>query len=206
MDKLVLSCTIPLGESKQWALWIYINKDTGAIIAGIARYDQKWFKVGWTDKGFERPITVNFGPSKVCIAVDKDGNVAVEPEEILLSAESGDSFTQNRVIRASADNPKYRGVPDGINTGNGYPDGQRVIYRDGPVSQLLTAVEEPPMREIGKGEFAPCTMLTSFELSTGMDIPGKAALFDALVTYFPNEIQDLTKELYKKLKPVPNQE
>jgi hypothetical protein len=204
MAKLTLFLKLLLGEAKQWQLELYVNKETGAFIPAIRRTDGKFFENTWADKGFERPIAVNFGPSKVCVAVASDGKVAVEPERILLSAESGEDFGQNRIIRASSDNPKYQKIPDGVNTGKGYPDGQRVIYRDGPVDNLVTAVVEPPMREKGKGEFVPCEMIPTSELGESMDVPGKAAIFDALVTLLPDQLNALMKELYEKLVATSN--
>jgi hypothetical protein len=202
MEKMVLFAKFPLGEAKQWELKLYQNKETGAFIPVIHRPDGKFFEIVWADKGFERPIAVNFGLSKVCVAIDPSGNVAVEPEKILLSAETGDDFGQNRIIRASSDNPKYQKVPEGVNTGKGYPDGQRVIYRDGPVEDLVTAVTEPPMREKSKGEFVPCQMIPMSELGETMDVPGKAAIFDAFATFLPDLLNAMGTMLYEELIPV----
>jgi hypothetical protein len=191
-----------VGPEKKWLLTV--NEDeNGNVFPELVRPDGQFFRMVLVTKGFDRPIFENFGSAKICVAVNEDGKVAVEPEKILLSAESGNDFEQNRVVRASADNPKYRGVPDGIKTGEGYPDGQRVIYRDTPVDNLVTAITEPLMRNKGKGEFVPCQMISPSEFGgETTDVPGKAAIFDAFAMFFPNQLDALAKELYKKLNPL----
>jgi len=140
----------------------------------------------------------NYGPSKVAVAVNAKGEVAVEPEKVVKSAD-GRSFTQERIIRASYDNPKYNGVPKGIPTGTNYLDAQRIFYRDTPPESQVAAVDEPPMREISKGNFVPCNMVPVSSFASNLDGAGKAALLDALASFLPEALDDLFKRLYVEI-------
>lgn len=196
MDKKI-DIQILVGPHKEWKLTV-CEDDEGNWIPEISRVDGRSSRVIFLTKGFDRPIIQNFGQSKVVVAVDRTGAVAVELEEIVLTPEVGDHFTHNRVIRASADNPKYSKLPGGYLTGKNYLDGQRVLYRDSVPESLATAIEKPPMMATKYG-LTPCEMLTLSEIGESFDAPGKAAIFDALALFLPELLNVMGIMLYQKL-------
>lgn len=192
-----------LGAEKIWVLTVYRDKN-GNLIPEIGRNDGRYFRVTLATKGHDRPVTENYGSSKVGVAINVNGEVAVEPESILTDIEAGDTFWQNRIIRASCDNPKYTGVPEGIVTGENYGDSQHVIYRDSLPESLVCAVFEPPMRKTEEG-FVPCTMLPLTDYAAYPDALGKAAIFDAFASLIPEELMKMGSMLWTAIQEKKNE-
>lgn len=188
----------PLGSQWLWKLTVF-EDENGNKIPEITRPDGLHFRMVFATTGYDRPMFENFGPSKIAVAIDECGHVAMEPENILFGLpEDGAYFSQDRVIRASHDNPKHSGVPEGVLTGKNYLDGQRVVYRDNLPDSLAVAVKEPPKRKDGE-KFYPCDMVAMSKIGESLDGPGKAAIFDAFAHLLPRELDKMAKMLYLKL-------
>lgn len=187
-----------VGPLQNWVLTVY-EDENGNLIPEMARNDRKFFRVILATKGYDRPVVENFGPSKVGVVINVNGEVAVEPEIVLTDIEAGETLEQDRIIRASFDNPNYLGVPEGIVTGENYGDSQRVTYRDLLPQSLASAVNEPPMRKTKEG-FVPCTMLPLTDYAASGDALGKAAIFDAFASLMPEKLMEMGSMLWAAIQ------
>lgn len=170
-----------LGKQNVWQA--EINND-GTM--KIARNDGKFFKIGMITKDYDRPVIVNFGSARTSVVL-VNGKIAVEPETIVASLDGTEIINQNRVLRASPDNPNFSGLPkDDVLTGENFLDGQRIIYSDGPVKSFASTIDAPPQRKIKDG-FVDCETISLKELGKTVDAPGKAALLDVLATYLTDD-------------------
>ena len=152
----------------------------------IARKDGKFFEIGMITKDYDRPVMVNFGPARTSVVL-VNGKIAVEPETIVASLDGTEIVNQNRILRASPDNPNFSGLPkDDVLTGENFLDGQRIIYSDGPVKSFASTIDAPPQRKTKEG-FVDCEIISLKELGKTFDAPGKAALLDVLAKYLTNK-------------------
>ncbi len=156
----------------------------------ISREDGKFFEIAMITKGYDRPIVLNYGIGKIA-AILMDGKVATEPETIVTSLDGEQTIQQDRILRASSDNPNYSGLPQNdVKTGANFLDSQRIIYRDGATESHVSAATELPKRKIkinGEESFVDCKLISFKELGQTADGPGKVALFDAIAKYLTNE-------------------
>lgn len=191
---------IMLGKNKDmWFVDVDVN---GEMI--VKREDGKYFEIGMITKGFDRPIILNYGIGKIA-AVLMDGKVATEPETIVTTLDGEQTIKQDRVLRASADNPDYSGLPENdIKTGANFLDGQRVIYRDGCTESHVFVTTQIPKRKIkvdGNNVYVDCKMITLKELGKTADGPGKVALFDAMAAYLTDEeLTDIAKKISERIQ------
>lgn len=169
-----------LGKQKVWQA--EINND-GSM--KIARNDGKFFEIDMITEEYDRPILVNYGRGVTSPVLVK-GKIAVEPETIVASLDDKTKISQNRVLRASFDNPNFSGMPEGKVVGENYLDGQRIIYRDGAVKSTVSVSETAPKRKTKNG-FIDCETISLKELGQTVDAPGKAALLDVLAKYLTDE-------------------
>lgn len=190
-----------LGKQRVWNVQVGTKKGEGTI--KVFREDGKYFEIGMITKGFDRPMLLNYGIGKIS-AILMDGKVAVEPESIVTTMDGEEKIEQDRVLRASSDNPNYSGLPDGFKTGANFLDGQRIIYRDGLPENYVSVVTETPKRKIkinGEETFIQCKMISLKELGQTADGPGKAAIFDAMAKYLTEEeLSEIVEKVEKHIR------
>ncbi|MCW1949671.1 MAG: hypothetical protein KIH89_004510 [Candidatus Shapirobacteria bacterium] len=183
-----------LGPQRVWELTI-TRDENGVLMPRISRTDGKFFDIRLETEGYDRPVITNYGIGNTAVVFDKNGCIATEPE--VTKYIDGSTVTQNRVIRASADNPNYGGLPKGTVSGRNMLDTQRVRYRDGAVVSTLAAADFPPTRKTQDG-FVPCKMVPLIGMEN-YDAPGKAALMDAILTLLTEEeLAALGRKLYRR--------
>ncbi len=183
-----------LGKQKVWQATI-TRGDDGVAMLNVCRTDGQFYEIKLNTDGYDRPEIINYGIGKTSVVLNKDGCVATEPE--VITHPNGSKETQDRIIRASADNPKYGDVPKGIVSGSNMLDSQRVKYRDGAVWSMVGATEVPPTRETKDG-FVPCKMVPLSGMGN-YDAPGKAAMMDAVLTLLTeDELAELGRKLYTR--------
>ncbi|MDP4009852.1 MAG: hypothetical protein Q8P53_02590 [Candidatus Shapirobacteria bacterium] len=152
----------------------------------VAREDGKFFEIGIITTGYDRPVIVNFGQGVTSVVL-VNGKVTVEDEKLVISL-AGDQMTQKRVLRASADNPNFVGIPLGEVVGANRLDSQRIIYEDGVlgVQTLASATTETPLRKVNGQEVA-CEVMSIKDFASSADGPGKVALFDVMAAMLTAE-------------------
>lgn len=193
MEELI---RVALGKQKVWQL-IVRKEDDDVVTVHIRRTDDKFFEITLDTDGYDRPILTNFGIAKVAVVIDEEGNIATEPETI--THPNGEKELQNRVIRASSDNPAYGNLPNGIASGANMLDAQRIRYRDGAVESTLAAANITPTRKTKTG-YVPCEMVPLKDMDRTYDGPGKAAIFDAILTLLTKkELATLGRKLYLRI-------
>lgn len=183
-----------LGKQGVWEATI-TRGDDGVALLDVRRTDGKFFDIRLETDGYDRPVVTNYGVGNTAVVFNKHGWVATEPETTKYI--DGSTVTQDRIIRASADNPNYGGLPKGIVSGRNMLDTQRVRYRDGAVVSTLAATDAAPTRQTKDG-FVPCKMVPLSGMRN-YDAPGKAALMDACLTLLTEEeLAELGKKLYTR--------
>lgn len=171
-----------LGNEKTWKLDVDEKNRTFRLY----RPDGQYFQIDFLTNGYDRPVLVNYGIGKTASILMSDGTIAVEPEKIS-SGLNGESFEQNRVLRASKDNPNYKDLPaNDKKTGENFLDGQRIIYRDGLVESHAMAATEKPTRKVKDKDapngvkFVPCETVPLNKIGEA-DGPGKISIYDLMV-------------------------
>ncbi len=191
-----------LGKQKLWKLVIDEENRTFRLY----RPDGQYFEIDFLTEGYDRPVLLNYGIGKTASILMPDGTIAVEPEKIS-SDLNGELFEQNRVLRASQDNPNYKDLPiDDKITGENFLDGQRIIYRDGLVESHAMAATEIPNRKVKDKNapdgfrFVPCETVPLNKIGEA-DGPGKIAIYDLMKLLYTDEEWDkMGRDLYKRLK------
>ena len=170
-----------LGKQKLWKL--IIDEKNGTF--RVFRPDGQYFEIDFLTDGYDRPVLLNYGIGKTASILMPDGTIAVEPEKIS-SGLNGESFEQNRVLRASQDNPNYKDLPvNDIPTGENFLDGQRIIYRDGLVESHAMAATTLPERKVKHKDnpdgfrFVQCETVPLNKI-VKTDGPGKISIYDLM--------------------------
>lgn len=190
---------IMLGRKKdQWYTELDVN---GEMIT--KREDDKFFEIRMITAGYDRPIVVNYGIGKIA-AVLMDGKVVTEPETIVTSVDGEQTIKQDRILRASADNPNYSQLPQNdIKTGANFLDSQRIIYRDGATESHVMTATQIPKRKVkinGEDTFVDCKLISLKELGQTADGPGKVALFDAISKFLTDrELTEIVKKIAARI-------
>lgn len=190
-----------LGKQKAWKLVV----DEENATFRLYRLDGQYFEIDFLTDGYDRPVLVNYGIGKIASILMSDGTVAVEPEKIS-SGINGESVEQNRVLRASQDNPTYKDLPkNDTPTGKNFLDGQRIIYRDGLVESHAMAATEAPTRKVKDKDapegfkFVECESVLLNKIGE-FDGPGKISIYDLMALLLTDEEwANIGRELFSRL-------
>ncbi len=195
-----------LGVQKTWKADI---DDNGNL--KVFRPDGQFFEIDLITAGYDRPIIVNYGIGKIAAILMAGGKLAVEPEVVVTSVDGVQKMEQDRVLRASQDNPNYSSLPQAdIQTGANFLDSQRIIYRDGLTQSHVMAATDVPMRKVkdkdapGGSKFVPCKMITLKDLGKTADGPGKISIFDAMSMLLDeDELTQIVDLMIKRISEMP---